>query len=99
MGVAARNISGSTLHASLSLFQRSQRGLSPHGKQHLQNMWEGVDYLFIDEVSMVSCELLYDVHESLMDAKGNSRPFGGINIIFAGDFSFRRLVKQSFMQM
>lgn len=87
MGVAARNISGSTLHASLSLYQRGQGGLSTQGKRHLQNVWEGVDYLFIDEVSMVSCELLFDVHEALMDAKGNSRPFGGLNIIFAGDFA------------
>ena len=50
-------------------------------------MWEGVDFLFIDEVSMIGCKLLHHISEALIQAKGNSSPFGGINIIFAGDFA------------
>jgi hypothetical protein len=50
-------------------------------------MWDGVDYLFIDEVSMIGCGLLCDVSEALSIAKGNTDSFGGINIIFAGDFA------------
>lgn len=50
-------------------------------------MWEGVDYLFIDEVSMISCDFLTKIYNALVDAKGNTAPFGGINVIFARDFA------------
>lgn len=49
-GVAARNIQGMTPHAVLCLKQRGN--VSPQAKTNrdLTAMWEGVDYLFIDEV-------------------------------------------------
>lgn len=50
-------------------------------------MWEGVDYLFIDEVSMISCQLMAQISEALMIAKGNGSPFSGISVIFASDFA------------
>jgi len=56
-------------------------------KEDLKSMWNGVDFLLIDEVSMISCEFLIEISEALSDAKGNSSPFGGVNIIFAGDFA------------
>jgi hypothetical protein len=87
MGVAARNISGMTLHASLLLNQRRSSGANTQMKRDLTAMWEGIDYLFIDEVSMISCDFLTKIHNALVDAKGNTAPFGGINIIFAGDFA------------
>jgi hypothetical protein len=87
-GIAARNISGTTLHSALCLNQREKKGgNSSKTKRDLHAMWEGVDYLFIDEVSMVGCSLLLKISEALIEAKGNTLPFGGINIIFAGDFA------------
>jgi len=50
-------------------------------------MWEGVDYLFVDEVSMIGCRLMLKISEALNDAKENQSPFGGMNMVFAGDFS------------
>lgn len=87
MGVAARNISGMTLHASLLLNQRRSSAANTHTKRDLTAMWEGIDYLFIDEVSMISSDFLAKIHNALVDAKGNTAPFGGINVIFAGDFA------------
>jgi hypothetical protein len=86
-GVAARNIQGMTLHSALSLNQRC--GQRSKGKTHrdLVAMWEGVDYLFIDEVSMIGCNFLLQISEALIEAKGITSPFGGINIIFSGDFA------------
>ena len=49
-------------------------------------MWMNVDFLFIDEYSMIGCSMLYNIHNALSIAKESSKPFGGINIIFAGDF-------------
>ena len=50
-------------------------------------MWEGVDYLFIDEVSMIGSCFLCQISKALSNAKGNTSPFGGINIIFSEDFT------------
>ncbi|KAF7328376.1 ATP-dependent DNA helicase [Mycena venus] len=87
-GVAARNISGMTLHAALSLnLLSTDGGMSVKARRDLMAMWEGVDYLFIDEVSMIGCGLLSDISEALSIAKGNTDSFGGISVIFAGDFS------------
>ncbi|KAG1779167.1 hypothetical protein EV702DRAFT_947060, partial [Suillus placidus] len=36
---------------------------------------------------MISCDFLNKIHNALVDAKGNTAPFRGINIIFAGDFA------------
>ena len=50
-------------------------------------MWEEVDYLFIDEVSMIGCDFLLDISEALTATKGNTTAFGGINIVFTGGFA------------
>ncbi|KAH9848180.1 hypothetical protein C2E23DRAFT_739948 [Lenzites betulinus] len=57
-GVAARNIGGTTLHAALGLDQRKNGKFNQKTKRDLEAMWDGVDYLLIDEVSMVGCKLL-----------------------------------------
>jgi hypothetical protein len=36
---------------------------------------------------MIGCRLLLKISEALSDVKQNDLPFGGINIIFAGDFA------------
>lgn len=58
-------------------------------------MWVGVDYLFIDEVSMIGCGLLTNMSEVLTHTKGRNEPFGGVNMIFAGDFAQLPLVSQT----
>ena len=87
MGVAARNISGTTLHASLLINQRHGVKTGSKTKRDLAAIWKNVDYLFIDEVSMISCDFLTKIHDALVDAKGNTAPFGGMNVIFTGDFA------------
>ncbi|KAF9005688.1 hypothetical protein BDQ17DRAFT_1240074, partial [Cyathus striatus] len=64
-GVAAQNILGMTLHAALSLNQSNKNGFSTKAQRDLVAMWEGVDYLFIDEVSMVGCSLLVQISNAL----------------------------------
>jgi hypothetical protein len=53
----------------------------------MQSMWDGVDYLLIDELSMIGCEMLQKVSRALTEAKGVTTAFGGVNMIFAGDFA------------
>src|SRR6267154_2314452 len=87
MGVAARNISGMTLHAALCLNQRSGTRMRNKTDWDLTSMWEGVDYLFVNEVSMIGSCFLCQISEALTLVKGNTSAFGGINIIFADDFA------------
>jgi hypothetical protein len=71
-------------------------GINPNssGKNETTNIaqlkarLEGVDYIFIDEVSMISCHDLYKISAKLAKATNiHDLPFGGINMIFAGDFA------------
>jgi PIF1-like helicase len=89
MGIAANNISGVTLHSALNLTPGLSFLQSPSNKsiEELKYMWTGVDYLFIDEVSMISCEFLHVISVTLTRATGKSLPFGGVNVIFAGDLA------------
>ena len=88
-GIAAKNINGTTLHTALALNQGQKNRGKGKGKTRadLIAMWLGVDYLFVDEVSMIGCYLLLQIHEALVDAKGCTEPFGGVSVIFAGDFA------------
>ena len=86
-GVAAKNISGMTVHAALSINQRNKSGSQSKTHRDLVAMWEGVDFFFIDEISMIGCTMLYKISEALIDSKSIDAPFGGINLIVAGDFA------------
>lgn len=48
--------------------------------------WNKVDVLIIDEVSMMSQKIFEMLDAVGKNARQNSRPFGGIQIIFLGDF-------------
>jgi hypothetical protein len=50
-------------------------------------MWHNVDYLIIDEVSMIGCQLMLQIHEALCEAKETSELFSSVNIIFVSDFA------------
>ncbi|KAJ7710212.1 hypothetical protein B0H16DRAFT_1344223, partial [Mycena metata] len=64
-GVAARNIKGMTLHSALGMSTSSSKVKSGKSLRDLMAIWEGVDYLFVDEVSMVGCALMYDISVAL----------------------------------
>jgi len=49
---------------------------------------EGVDYIFLDEVSMLGCHHMYEISSKLALALNiHDIPFGGMNMIFSGDFA------------
>lgn len=87
-GIAARNIAGMTLHSSLALGCKTKSKTS-NAHQELVAMWDRVDYLFINEVSMLSCGILSQINAALNAAKGveGDTKFGRVFIIFAEDFA------------
>ena len=50
--------------------------------------WEArcMQVLIIDEISMVSAELLERLEQAGRELRGDERPFGGVQLVLSGDF-------------
>ena len=48
--------------------------------------WLCTDLLIIDEVSMLTAELLDKLNQLAKKIRSNQKPFGGIQVMFVGDF-------------
>jgi len=87
-GSAAHNISGVTLHSAflLPLGQtKSYIRLSDEKRNGMRAKAGKLQLLIIDEISMVSCNILLQIHNRLCEIKGVTDPFGGISVIVFGD--------------
>lgn len=94
-GCAAVLIHGYTIHALTFLPQSKWK----YKKPELEAIWKEVQYLVIDEISMVSAKLLSQISNRIANARSwdtfnCSKPFGGINVIFTGDFGQLKPVKE-----
>ena len=86
MGAAAALLNGSTYHSLLSI--SNGEFVSAKSLAQIRAQLDGVDYIFLDEVSMISCHDLYRISMQAAKAHGiHNKPFGWINFIFAGDFA------------
>ena len=92
-GVAAINISGTTIHSGLGIPVEC-RGmhvpkLADKKRCALRIKYEKLKMIIVDEISMVSNKLMLYIHQRLVYifgyAENSSVPFAGITVIFAGD--------------
>src|SRR5882762_5085314 len=84
-GTAAALVGGSTYHSILDINDKNTSTIS---MAKLRTRLDGVNYMFLDEVSMLSCHDMYNI--SVQPAKAfnePNKPFGGLNMIFSGDCS------------
>ena len=51
-----------------------------------KELWKSTDVLVVDEVSMLSLKLFDALNTIGKTVRGNLKPFGGIQLIFSGDF-------------
>src|SRR6267378_4365561 len=89
-GTAAALLHGSTYHSILGVPIDGQTELRNETKNNAQvkARLDGVDYTFLDEVSMVSCSDNYKISSQLAKAMNEFElPYGGMNMIFSGDFA------------
>jgi PIF1-like helicase len=88
-GSAAALLNGSTYHSILGIGSEGNRTRNEQTSQrNVCERLDGVDYIFLDEISMVACHELYQISASLAKARNMTEvPFGGLNMIFAGDFA------------
>lgn len=88
-GIAACNIGGTTLHsfAGVGLGQDDVPHMVRKIKRNRRSMvrWEKVKVLLIDEVSMLSAELLDKLEAVARELRGNNLMFGGIQLVLTGD--------------
>lgn len=86
-GIAATHINGTTLHAlfGLGLVQRV-RDFDRMKKRKYAARIQKMDALVLDEISMVSADMLEHVERTISEIKRSKRPFGGMQLVFCGDF-------------
>jgi ATP-dependent DNA helicase PIF1 len=88
-GISALNIGGCTIHSYLGLGQsedveKIKKNLSY--KRDVKKRWKTIRTLIIDEISMISPVLLDAMDVIFRDIRKNEKPFGGVQLIFSGDF-------------
>jgi ATP-dependent DNA helicase PIF1 len=84
------NCKAKTLHswAGIGLGNRTTEQLVTKIKKNkfLKSVWKETDILVVDEVSMLSLKLFNMLNTIGKAIRKNQKPFGGIQVIFSGDF-------------
>lgn len=86
-GVAAYNIGGMTLHATLLLGRNKYSKYQSLSHNRANTFGVKLSKLIIDEVSMVGCNMLYDIHQCLNEilVQPDNVMFGNVSILAEGD--------------
>jgi len=89
-GISALEIGGTTIHSYLGLGLGKDNSENLYNKirrnKFIFNKWRIIKTLIIDEVSMLQPKLLEVIEEVARMIRCNDKPFGGIQLIFCGDF-------------
>ncbi|GFW00404.1 hypothetical protein TNCV_692431 [Trichonephila clavipes] len=85
-GKAATAIGGSTVHSALSISLSRLMPLNIEKANQYRTLFKFVKVLIIDEISMVSAELLEQINARLKQITGLfTKDFGGLDVILIGD--------------
>jgi ATP-dependent DNA helicase PIF1 len=88
-GAAAVLIGGRTLHSYLGIGLGRDSVLEIVRKLKTSRkcvVWQTTSVLIIDEISMMSAQLLDKLNSIAQLVNGKKTPFGGIQLVFSGDF-------------
>lgn len=85
-GIAAHNIGGSTLHRMMGIGIGKGNLYSKMRKVNKIAFLRKLDDLIVDEVSMFGKTLFESLNTALQMVRKNEKVFGGIRLIFSGDF-------------
>lgn len=87
-GLAATHLNGATIHAWAGIGVHDELPklfFQKLGKQR-QTLIQKADILIIDEISMLHDYRLDMIEEVARTVRGNSKPFGGLQVVLVGDF-------------
>lgn len=89
-GIAATHIGGMTIHSWSGVGINSQLSTNDihkiSNRDTVKKRIEKTHVLIIDEVSMLAPEILTNVNAICQTIKESSEPFGGMQVVFVGDF-------------
>ena len=99
-GIAATHLGGLTIHSwagiGISRFVSDQDIKKIAANRRIAKRFVNAKTLIIDEISMLDADRLSLVDRVARAARGSWEPFGGMQVIFCGDFfSFLRLLKKA----
>ena len=87
-GVSALNVQGQTIH---SFFGFPPRIVTPQeaarrvSRKDLKRMYQNLQVLIVDEISMVRADVLDGMHRFLQVNRESLLPFGGVQVVLFGD--------------
>jgi len=86
-GVAAVNVRGQTIHSFFGFKPDvTLAAIRKKSKNEKKNLYKKLETIVIDEISMVRADLLDCVDKFLrLNGPDETRPFGGVQMIFIGD--------------
>jgi ATP-dependent DNA helicase PIF1 len=86
-GIAALNVSGSTIHNLIGVGTLLPADLHLNINEVKRNrQWlKDLDIILIDEVSMVSSDMMDSIDRVLQKIREDDRPFGGLQMVMVGD--------------
>jgi ATP-dependent exoDNAse (exonuclease V) alpha subunit len=83
-GIAALNVAGQTIHSFFG-FPAKLIPQQDIKKRRDRRLYERMEVLIIDEISMVRADLLDNIDYFLRINRSVNEPFGGLQVIFFGD--------------
>jgi ATP-dependent exoDNAse (exonuclease V) alpha subunit len=84
-GVAALNVSGQTIHSLFGFPPRLIMRENVKPSRRYARLFENLDTLIIDEISMVRADVMDAIDLALRLNRRSSEPFGGVQMILFGD--------------
>src|SRR6185295_9716617 len=85
-GIAALNVGGSTIHSFFHFPHHLITKDKIHRVRGKQDLFDALDTVIIDEVSMVRADVMDGIDHSLRINRGRmNAPFGGVQLILVGD--------------
>src|SRR5258706_2957248 len=85
-GLAAINVGGQTIHSFFKFPHRLLQSADVRALPHQRRLFEQLDTVIIDEISMVRADVLDAIDRSLrLNRHRHEVPFGGVQIVAFGD--------------
>ncbi len=99
-GKAAYNIQGTTIHRAFHIPANQCMEHKPLTWDNLNTackQFHYIEWILLDEFSMVGNKMLKFMHLCLQEIKGNKLPFGGLHIVCVGDLYQLQPVMQDYI--